>query len=411
MNLYIFTELERRGAAYGIGSYIRELSASMKNSDVKVFVIYLRSDSAQIVKVESDDGIVCRYYPSPISEHLSIDYQHQSDLYYKNIVYLLQLHIEDRSNLIFHLNGNQCSHFAEELKKKFDCRIVLTVHNFNWCFMLSGNLKRFRHALNTGPTVQFENEKKEIMDSFQKEKETFEAVDRIICVSEHTRMILQEDYRINHEKTTVIYNGLIDGVPASNKLKLRRKYQVPDIPVFIFAGRLENLKGLMYLLSAFRIVLYKFPHCQLFIAGEGSFDIFMRACEDIWMNVTWTGLVRKDKLYELFTIADIGVVPSLYESFGYVAVEMMMHGLPVITTGTAGLNEVADDYCGYKIPLIEHDDSVEFDTDLLAAKMLYMLENPDERILLGENARKRYEQLFSSDVYRRNMLNFYRTLF
>ncbi|MDR2774162.1 MAG: glycosyltransferase [Tannerella sp.] len=49
-------------------------------------------------------------------------------------------------------------------------------------------------------------------------------------------------------------------------------------------------------------------------------------------------------------MADVGVVPSLFEPFGYVAVEMMMHRLPVVVTATSGMNEVMDDTCGLKVP-------------------------------------------------------------
>ena len=73
--------------------------------------------------------------------------------------------------------------------------------------------------------------------------------------------------------------------------------------------------------------------------------------------------MEKKELYEIYQMADVGVVPSLYEPFGYVAVEMMMHRLPIVVTSC--LNEVVDDTCGLKIPIIEYSDKVEIDTDLI----------------------------------------------
>ena len=70
----------------------------------------------------------------------------------------------------------------------------------------------------------------------------------------------------------------------------------------------------------------------------------------------------------------------------YVPVEMMMHELPIIATATSGLNEVVDESCALKIPLIVSSDSVEIDVSLLAEKILYLLQNPEEAKRLGKTA-------------------------
>jgi glycosyltransferase involved in cell wall biosynthesis len=64
------------------------------------------------------------------------------------------------------------------------------------------------------------------------------------------------------------------------------------------------------------------------------------------MKITFAGLLEKNELYELYHIADIGIAPSLFELFGYVAVEMMIHKLPIVVTATSGQNEVVDHTCG-----------------------------------------------------------------
>ena len=114
MNLYIFNEI-RLGAVYGIGTYIRELILTLKNSDINVCVVNLNSDKPQIISEETD-GVLHLYFPSPIqwSKELSEHW----DLYHRNVVYWLQLHIKDRDNLIFHLNYNQKNELAKELKIK-----------------------------------------------------------------------------------------------------------------------------------------------------------------------------------------------------------------------------------------------------------------------------------------------------
>lgn len=83
----------------------------------------------------------------------------------------------------------------------------------------------------------------------------------------------------------------------------------------------------------------------------------MIECDDIYMNVIWTGLINKEKLYELYTIADMGIMPSFHEQCSYVAIEMMMHGLPIIGSTSTGLYEmIENNITGLHIPVMEYAD-------------------------------------------------------
>ena len=222
---------------------------------------------------------------------------------------------------------------------------------------------------------------------------------------------MKDEYKINPNKISVIYNGLTDCYHNPDKTGLRRKYRIPDIPIFLFAGRLNDMKGLSYLLRAFKIVTTQ-QKCHLIIVGSGHFDTFVKECEDIWMQVTWTGMISKDKLFDLYTIADVGMMPSFTEQCSYVAIEMMMHGLPIIGSDSTGLSEmIVDEETGLHVPVNEYDDKIEIEASLLADKMLYLLHHPIERQRMGQNARKRYEEIYSEEVFRNNMLDFYQSLF
>ena len=411
VNLYIFNE-SNRAAVYGIGTYIKELTAALKESSVHISIVHLYSEKTDGELPESDN-VPHIHIPSPVIRNSSLDRQKQNELYYRNIVYLLRLQIKDTENLVFHLNCNQYGKLAEELKKSFDCCIITTIHYLDWCFSLFGNVTRFKKILSIHETDRREDLKEMINESYRKEKYLFKTVDHIICLSENMRQILQDAYQIKPDKMSVIYNGLTDSMCISdNQQVLRQKYHIPDIPVIIFAGRLDEIKGLIYVLQAFKIVLNTHPHCHFFIVGNGTFDIFMKECENIWMHVTWTGLVDKEKLYDLYSIADIGILPSFHEQCSYVAIEMMMHGLPIIGSTTTGLKDmIVDGETGLHIHVIEHDASVEIDVSLLAKKMLYLLQQPEERQRMGANARRRYETVYSAAMFRKNMLNFYHSLF
>ena len=410
MNLYIFNEI-CLGTVYGIGTYIRELSILLKNSAINVCVVNLWSDKPQI-RIEEVDGIKHWFFPVPIQGQNKIDQQKLLELYYHNVMYLIQLHIKESEELIFHFNFNQKGRIAEELKKTFECKVITTIHYFNWCFSLFGNVSRLKKILLFEGNYQQSELGQKINESYRTEKTLFELSDQIICLSEDTQQILQFDYQIKPEKIKVIYNGLKDRNLISDRHILLQKYHLSDIHFFIFVGRLEELKGLSYALRAFKTVLNKNPDCHFFIVGEGDFRAFMKECEDIWMKVTWTGRINQEKLYDLYSIADIGILPSLTEQCNYVAIEMMMHGLPMITSACSGLREMVEDgITGFQVPVIEYEESVDIDTDLLAEKMLFLLQHPDERQRMGANARKRYEKVYSADIFRQNMLDFYHSLY
>jgi len=409
MNLYIFNQTRRHGAIYGVGTYIRELTAALKDSEIKVCIVTLASEKPQIQREETSD-IQYWYFPAPIQWTESNPEQWK--LYYRNIVYLLRLHIKDKKELVFHLNYMECKPLADALKDVFDCKIVLVVHYLRSVMSLLGNISQLRSIIS-----QFNESTDEVEISaklsFLQEKEILQcqAIDKIICLSNHTFDLLHHEYQIEKEKLVIIHNGLPDSISNTDKQTLRQKYLIPNAPVFLFAGRLDDVKGLKYALRAFRIVLNTQPDCHFMIAGNGAFDLYMKECEGIWMNVTWTGLIDKPILYELYSIADIGMMPSFHEQCSYVAIEMMMHGVSLIASTTTGLKEMIEDgETGLRIPVIEFDDRVEIDTELLAAKMLYLLEHLEEAKRLGRNARKRYEEQYTTERMGKQMIALYKSL-
>ena len=195
------------------------------------------------------------------------------------------------------------------------------------------------------------------------------------------------------------------------KSALRQKWRIDKKELLIlFAGRLHPVKGLTFLIRAFQKVLETLPDCRLMIAGSGNYDMYLREAKTVCTKIAFTGQLDKNELYELYQIADTGVIPSLFETFGYVAVEMMMHGLPVVSTATSGLNEAVDDACGLKVPIIAYPDRIEIDSDLLAEKILYQLQHPEEAKQMGQNGRKRYLEKYGSSVFKKNMTAFYGSL-
>ena len=138
MNLYIFNQT-RRGSEYGVGAYIRELTAALKDSCINICVVDLIADKPQI-QTEEIDEIRHWHIPKVIPDQRTTNDDEQWALYFRNVVYLLRLHIKYKKDLIFQLNFIESAKLAEELKNAFDCKVVSVAHFSGWGFTIYDNL-------------------------------------------------------------------------------------------------------------------------------------------------------------------------------------------------------------------------------------------------------------------------------
>ena len=118
-------------------------------------------------------------------------------------------------------------------------------------------------------------------------------------------------------------------------------------PVVFFLGRFAEEKGLLVLLTAFSDVRRRFPEAMLVLAGaqkvpgETVCEQVAPLLADPSSGVVATGVVPAETLADLFTIADVLVLPSINstESFGLVQVEAMLRGVPVVASDLPGVRQ------------------------------------------------------------------------
>ena len=82
---------------------------------------------------------------------------------------------------------------------------------------------------------------------------------------------------------------------------------------------------------------------RFLVAGSGTHEAELKAqAQRLGLNEhgTFLGWIGDDVLHSLYRIADLCVVPSIYEPFGLVALEAMASGCPCIVADTGGLREV-----------------------------------------------------------------------
>jgi glycosyltransferase involved in cell wall biosynthesis len=168
-----------------------------------------------------------------------------------------------------------------------------------------------------------------------------------------------------------------------------------DIPLDAFVigtvGRLYRQKGHQFLLSAFKDVLSVVPRAALLIIGDGPLRSQLEAqALRIGIAERTRFLGERADIPDLLDLLDLYVQPSLYEGMPNAVMEAMAVGKPVIATNVDGVQElVADGETGW---LVEAGNS-----QAVAARILYAMENTDESVCMGAAAARRMHNDFSVD--------------
>ena len=160
-------------------------------------------------------------------------------------------------------------------------------------------------------------------------------------------------------------------------------------PYFLFVGRLEKIKGLQEIIPVFR----SYPQVDLLVAGTGGYEPEIHRLAQGMKNLVFLGWMSAQQLRHLYQNATALIVPSLcYEISPMVIIEGFAHGLPAIANDLGALTEIIQETHGgmnYAGP------------NQLQEAMDKLLTNSELRSRLGDNARRRWEQMYTEEVHLR----------
>lgn len=95
-----------------------------------------------------------------------------------------------------------------------------------------------------------------------------------------------------------------------------------------------------------------------------------------------------------FRNADIFVFPTYYpnECFPLVLLEAMEYAIPCISTNEGGISDIIEDHrSGYLVP--------RNDADMLAEKIAFLIDHPEERYAMGREGRRKFKNAFTLDYF------------
>jgi glycogen(starch) synthase len=229
------------------------------------------------------------------------------------------------------------------------------VHGHDWLVAMAGDhlARRFRAPLVTTIHATEHGRHQGWVDKHPQsyihgvERWITNRADQVIVCSFYMREQVAEIFGVPDERIAVIWNGIDPGDlqphPGPELERLRAQFAAPEEKLVLLIGRLVYEKGFQLALEAMPALIERHPETRFLVAGSGTHEQELRrqAEELVLMeNGTFLGWMGDDVLHSLYRIADVCVVPSIYEPFGLVALEAMASGCPCIVADTGGLREV-----------------------------------------------------------------------
>lgn len=188
-----------------------------------------------------------------------------------------------------------------------------------------------------------------------------------------------------------------------NMIPRRDVPMVPRDPIVVYAGRLDEVKGMRLLMAAWDRyrAMSPDPGLRLVIAGSGSLEREVAAWASARPSVEMTGQIAATEVARLRSRARAVLVPSAWEEpFGLVVVESMAAGSPPIAAGHGSLVEL----------ITPGVDGVLFppgDPAALARAVADVEAEPGRYETYGKQARETYEQRFNPEHSLKHLLEIY----
>ncbi|HYN19904.1 MAG TPA: glycosyltransferase family 1 protein [Thermoanaerobaculia bacterium] len=227
--------------------------------------------------------------------------------------------------------------------------------------------------------------------------------DRLIAVTQDTRSDLIKHFDVDGRKVEVVYNGVDDAFRkklAPEELERWRRDLGLERSYLLFVGnpapKRKNLDTVILAYARAReIAPFDAPLVCIGERSGSEFKSRQRASNlGVGDHVRLLGKVAPEALPALYQGATLFLYPTLFEGFGMPVVEAMASGVPVITSNTAALKELAEGYAHLVDPL---------DVEGIAKAIAHCMSDPEHRSSLAKLGLRRAEDFRWSRTARKTL--------
>lgn len=228
-------------------------------------------------------------------------------------------------------------------------------------------------------------------------KELYEEADYLVAISD----AIKDNYISRYPKANII--RIYDGIEVKEYERFEDGHKAIR---FVYAGYLFPMKRqLSVIRSCGELKRSGIKEFEMIFLGDGKAEYKARLKKEI----TKQGLEKQVRLcgyvedvHKVLSTCDVGVIASVYEGFGLVTVEYMMHSLPVIGYRHSGTAEIIDDM----------NTGILYDSDSELSKAMRQLTlSKDTRLKMGQNGFIRAKNMFNSNNNVISVLKLYDMLY
>lgn len=239
-------------------------------------------------------------------------------------------------------------------------------------------------------------------------RKLYRTIDHFIFVSQLAYDTWAKSYKaFDPSRASVVRDSVMVNPLASPAIDLRKQMHLePGQTLLMFHGRLCPEKGIDTLLEACALLDRK--TFKLALVGEGSRKYLTQlkgaiVAKQLVRNVTLVGF--QENMSQLISQCDLGVLPSIEpEALGLANLEYMMQGKPHITTNNGAQTEYIRD--GHNAIFVEPGNH-----HVLAAAIKNLIDNPQARQRLGQQAKADFDQSLNYDIFYNSITQLYKQLF
>jgi glycogen(starch) synthase len=322
----------------GLGRHVRKLSEHLVGGGVEVHVLTRRGGSLPAEEVRH--GVIVHRVREPA-------FPREVDAFVR---------------WVGHMNEDMRK-LGLELCERFDFDLV---HSHDW--LVAGAARRIAERIErpwvvTVHATEFGRHQGWVQKHPQShihavERRMVRRADRVITCSHFMRDHVAGVFGVSPRRITAIQNGVDprDLEPVAEDLPaLRARFAGADQRLVLMVGRLVYEKGFHLALDALAPVIRRLGNVRFVVAGSGTAEAELKRQARrlrLTRHGTFLGWIGDDMLHSLYRVADLVLVPSIYEPFGLVALEAMASGCLCVVADTGGLREVVPDdgSVGHRFP-------------------------------------------------------------
>jgi starch synthase len=377
----------------GVGTHVFELGTGLARIGCRVTVLAYTPGERQ--HIERGNLSVHMFPPSrqSFSSAAQVSLVEGILAFNRDLLTQAEPIIARRRPAIIHFHQWHTQHAARELGARFDIPIVGSSHH------LSDPTERW-WGQNPDPEI------------LAQERLLYDGTIDIITVSDSMRQLICATYgmaparvhRVHCALDLELFSGR--SLDAANLARVRRSVASPEDKIVLYVGRIHPQKGIPAIYAAADRVVATVPRVRYLLAGgtdsRESTAMLHRLQSDyphLKPHIKLLGKLPREQLSMLHRIADVVLVPSVYEPFGYTAIEAMASGMTVIVSDVGGLAEIVEhERSGLRVPVVPGagpGETREVDVEALAAAQLRLLSDPALAQRLGRAGQQRVAETFS----------------